>query len=225
MERVGSPSWRLSVNDSPQSISVALSVREALDLPVPASPDTPPRRVAGKVHREVGLSDAERREAGEQWLAWWRRLVDVEFRTHRPMPMPTEGDIHTLVRGRMAERQQVFDPPTFAALSESPALRTAVLAIFEKEFVRRATDERRYVRGQRGFDWALTRDVTDELIAEFAVSPDRLDASVMIIDVPGHWYRIPRPGTAVCSLELTADAQASKRLLREVFVSGLGLEP
>lgn len=223
MHRAGSPSWRLSVNDSPQTTSFALFVREALDLPVPPSPDTPPRRGSGKAYCEVDLSAAERQLAGEQWLAWWRRLVEVDFRTHAPMP--TEGDVHALIRARVAEREQVFDPPTFAALSESPALRTAVLAIFEKEFVRRATDERRYVRGQRGFDWALTRDVTDELIAEFAVSPDRLDASVMIIDVPGHWYRIPRPGTAVCSLELTADAQASKRLLREVFVSGLGLEP
>lgn len=212
MHRAGSPSWRLSVNDSPQTTSFALFVREALDLPVPPSPDTPPRRGSGKAYCEVDLSAAERQLAGEQWLAWWRRLVEVDFRTHAPMP--TEGDAHALIRARVAEREQVFDPPTFAALSDSPALRTAAIAAF-KDFTRQSP------RGRRGFDATLTRDVADALIAELDISPDRLDASVLTIDVPGNWYRIPRPGTAICSLDLATDAQAAQRLLRAVFVSGL----
>jgi len=212
MHRAGSPSWRLSVNDSPQTTSFALFVREALDLPVPPSPDTPPRRSSGKAYREVGLSAAERQQAGEQWLAWWRRLMKVDFRTHAPMP--TEGDVHALIRARVAEREQVFDPPTFSALSDSPALQTAAVAVFE-DFTRHSS------RGRRGFDATLTRDVADALIAELNLSPDRLDASVLTIDVPGHWYRIPGPGTAICSLDLAADPQAAEKLLRAVFVSGL----
>lgn len=219
MHRAGSPSWRLSVNDSPQTTSFALFVREALDLPVPPSPDTPPRRAAGKTHREVDLSAAERREAGEQWLAWWRRLVDVDFRTHAPVP--TGGDIRVLIHARMAEKQEVFDPPDFAALSDSPALQTAALAAFEDFTRQNDTHERRNSRGRRGFDAKLTHDVTEALIAELTISPDRLDASVLTIDVPGHWFRIPGPGTAICSLELATDAQAAEKLLRAVFVSGL----
>ena len=219
MHRAGSSSWRLSVNDSPQTTSFALFVREALDLPVPPSPDTPPRRGAGKAHREVNLSAAERQEAGEQWLAWWCRLVDVDFRTHAPMP--TEGDIHALIRARMAERQRVFDPPTFSALSDSPALQTVALAAFEDFNRQNGTRERRNPRGQRGFDATLTRDVADALIAELSISPDRLDASVLTIDVPGHWFHIAGPGTAICSLDLASDAQAAESLLRAVFVSGL----
>lgn len=218
MQRVGSPSWRLSVNESPQTISVALFVREALDLPVPSSPDTPPRRVAGKAYREVDLSAAERQEAGEQWLAWWRELVDVEFLLHEAIP--PDSDMPTLARDRMEHRQRVFDPPTFAALSESPALRTAVLTTFEEELARRK-EAGPGARGERGFDWALIRDVADTLIAEYAINPDRLDASLLMIDVPGRWYRIPRPGTAVCSVELTTDAHAAKGVLREAFISGL----
>lgn len=220
MQRSGSPSWRLSVNDSPQAISFALFVREALDLPVPSSPDTPPLRVAGKSHLEVGLSAAGRREAGEQWPAWWRRLVDVEFRTHKPMP--PDGDMPTLMRERMADRQRVFDPPAFPELSDSPALQTAVLATFGEEFARRrAAGKGEQRRGERGFDWALIRDVADALLAEYAISPDRLDASVLMIDVPGHWYRIPQPGNAICSFELAADASAARSLIRAAFVSGL----
>jgi hypothetical protein len=207
------------VNDSPQTTSFALFVREALDLPVPPSPDTPPRRNAGKAHREVDLSASERQEAGEQWLAWWRRLVDVDFRTHAPMP--TEGDIPALIRARVTERETVFDPPAFSALSDSPALQTAVVAAFEDFRQSNSSDKRVHTRGQRGFDATLPRDVAEALIAELNISPDRLDASVLTIDVPGHWSHIPGPGTAICSLDLATDPEAAKRLLRAVFASGL----
>ena len=186
---------------------------------MPPSPDTPPRRSAGKAHSEVNLSAPERQEAGEQWLAWWCRLVDVDFRTHAPMP--TEGDMPALIRARMAEQDGVFDPPTFSALSDSPALQTAALAAYED--FNRQDDTRDHLNPHvnRGFDAALTRDVADALIAELGISPDRLDASVLTIDVPGRWFHIPGPGTAVCSLELATDTQAAERLLRTVFASGL----
>jgi hypothetical protein len=56
------------------------------------------------------------------------------------------------------------------------------------------------------------------------MSPDRLDASVLVIDVPGRWSHIPRPGAAVCTTDVAADPRAAQRLLRAVFTSGLEAE-
>ncbi|NUS15340.1 MAG: hypothetical protein HOY69_28775 [Streptomyces sp.] len=53
------------------------------------------------------------------------------------------------------------------------------------------------------------------------MSPERLDASLLLIDVPGHWHHITRPGAAVCSATLTSDPPAAESMLRAVFASAL----
>ncbi|HEX4787476.1 MAG TPA: hypothetical protein VH372_03375 [Actinospica sp.] len=220
MQRLGSPSWRLSVTANPHTIAVALFVRESLDLPVPPSPYTPPRCGERIPHREVDFSDAARQEAGRQWLAWWCQLVDVEFLLHPPIP--PAGDEHALARRQLAELQRVFDPPAFEALSASPALRTAVLATFDDARGHGSAPEarqRRHVEAR--FDRQLTRDLVAALIAEHGVSPDRLNASLLLIDAPVHWHHITRPGAAICSTAITTDPSAAESLLRAVFTSGL----
>jgi hypothetical protein len=56
------------------------------------------------------------------------------------------------------------------------------------------------------------------------VSPDRLNASLLLIDVPGPWYHIPRPGAAVCSSDFGTDLHA-ETVIRAVFLSGLDALP
>ncbi|WP_034262761.1 hypothetical protein [Actinospica robiniae] len=221
MQRLGTPSWRLSVHADSSSVRFALYLRDRFDLPVPPSPDAPPRDE--RVSRdEAGLPDADRREAGPQWLAWWRRLVDAEFRVHAPIPPDVEPS--TLARERIAERQSVYDPPSFEALRASPVLRAAALALFDAEHGPATSSAAvpRHRDGPEGFAWNLTRDVATALAAEHGVSPDRLDAAVLLIDVPGHWYHIPRPGTAVCTTGVATDPSAAESLLRAVFTSNLG---
>lgn len=221
MRHLGSPSWRLRVNDSADIIDAALLVRECLDLPVPPSPCTPPRRGGRVPHREAVLPDSAREDAGRQWLSWWRRLVDVTLLPDTPAPLGE--DPRTRAHRRIAARQRVFDPPLFEALSAGPALRTAVLAVIDDagEWQRTAGVAGRRGRGESRLDWALTRDVAAALAAEHGVSPDRLDASLLLIDVPGRWYHVTRPGAAVCSVTTATDPSTANSLLRAVFTSGL----
>ena len=220
MHRLGPPSWRLSVHTDSSPVRFALFLRDRFDLPVPPSPDAPPRdeRVA---RDEAGLAESERREAGPQWLTWWRRLVETEFRVHAPIPAGIEPS--TLARRRIAERQSVYDPPAFEALRASPVLRSAALALFDgaRGPATSSTDAPQHRGGGKGFPWNLTRDVATTLATEHGVSPDRLDAAVLLIDVPGFWYHIPRPGTAVCTTSVAADPAAAESLLRAVFISNL----
>lgn len=218
MHRLGTPSWRLSVHADSSSIRFALLVRDCLDLPVPPAPDAPPRdeRVP---RREAGLPNGAREEAGPQWLAWWRRLVEAEFRAHAPIPADAEPDV--LARQRIAERRSVYDPPTFDALSASPALHRAALAVFESAPEPTSSTNAPQHQGRKQFTWDLTRDVATALAEEHDVSPDRLDTAVLLIDVPGFWYHIPRPGAAVCTIGVADDPSAAEGLLRAVFTSSL----
>lgn len=219
MRRLGSPSWRLSVHAESSAIGFALFLRDCLDLPIPPSPDAPPRdeRIARRVAQ---LPETARQEAGPQWLVWWRRLVETEFRVHAPIPF--DVDPNALARERIGERQKVYDPPTFDALTASPALRTAALAVFDGPPGPTPFAEADRHRGAgRQFAWELTRDVAEALVLEHGVSPDRIDAAVLLIDVPGLWHHIPRPGAAVCTSGTAADPAAAESLLRAVFTSGL----
>jgi hypothetical protein len=160
------------------------------------------------------LTDAARIEAGEQWLGWWRRLIAYES---APGPSGvTDEEIVAQGRRRIAEYRRVMDPPDFESMADLPALRTAVVAT-----CRATSGWLSATRRSAGIDHAMVRDVAEEVIAEHGVSPDRVDATVHVLDVTGAWSYLARPGQVFCSLGVANDPVAGRALLREAFVSGL----
>ena len=70
----GTRSWRFS-HGSDQAPHALLFVRDSLGLPVGAGPGNPPR-LDGDVPDLAGrLDERTRREAGQQWPAWWRDVL------------------------------------------------------------------------------------------------------------------------------------------------------
>lgn len=223
MQLVGSPSWRLSL-DSPQTLDIALFVRDSVGLFPPPSDEVPPVLAARISDHTAVLTDAARIEAGEQWLGWWRRLIAHET---APRPSPVAGDEQAAQWQRhLDEYQRVMDPPDFESLADLPALRTAVVTTFGaasgwlNATRRPATGS--LATGPLHPDQALVRDVAQEVIAAHGVSPDQLDAAIAVLDVADTWSYLAGPGVIFCSANVIRDPATARALLREAFVSSLG---
>jgi hypothetical protein len=212
MQVAGSPSWRLSL-DSPQTLDIALFVRDSVGLVAPPSDEVPPVLAARVSDYTAVLTDAARIEAGAQWLEWWRRLTAYEI-ARRPSPLTDED-----MRQRLDEHQRVMDPPDFESLADLPALRTAAAAIFGTA-AGRLSATRRHATGH--LDHALVQGVAQEIIAERGVRPDQLDAAIIALDVAGAWSHLAGPGVMFCSSKTYSDPVSGRALLREAFVTSLG---
>jgi hypothetical protein len=213
MRLSGSASWRLSSN-SPQSLDIALFVRDSVGLVPPPSPEVPPALTTRTSDHTAVLTDAARIEAGEQWLDWWRQLI-----AHESAPRPSSADDEEMVaqgRRRIAAYQRIMDPPDFESMADLPALRTAVAATFFA-----ASGWLSATRRSAGVDHTMVREVAEEVIAAHGVSPDRVDATVHVLHVTGAWSYVARPGVVFCSVGVANDPVAGRALLREAFVSGL----
>jgi hypothetical protein len=213
----GSASWRLSL-DNPQSLDIALFVRDSVGLVAPPSPEVPPLLALRTSDHTAVLTDAARIEAGGQWLGWWRRLIAFEI-----SPRPSPGSDEEWVaqsRRSLDEYQRVMDPPDFDSMADLPALRTAAATTFNAATGWLSATRRPATRPPL-LDQTLLRDVVQEVIAAHGVSPDRLDAAVLVLDVAGAWQYLARPGAVFCSTSTFNDPVAVRSLLREAFVSGL----
>ena len=218
MQLVGSPSWRLSL-DNPQTLDIALFVRDSVGLVPPPSDEVPPVLAVRISDHTAVLTDAARIEAGEQWLGWWRRLIAHEI---APRPGPAADDeLAAQWRQRLDEYQRVMDPPDFDSLADLPALRTAVATTFGAASGWLSAT-RRPATGPLHPDQSLVQDVAQEVIAEHGVSPDQLDAAIAVLDVADTWSYLAGPGVMFCSANVIRDPATARALLREAFVSSLG---
>jgi hypothetical protein len=208
MQLDGSPSWRLSLDD-PEDAHTALFVRDAVGLVPPPSPEVPPKLAAEIPGHAAVLTNAERTEAGEQWLEWWRSLVAHQITPH---PSPASAEY-------LDAYQLVMDPPDYESLAGFPALRTAAIATLGA--TRRWWHTTRRKAGPRLAVSAPVSDIAQEVIAEYGVSPDQLDAAVIVLAVTGAWSYVAGPGAVFCSTSMLNDPKNSRALLREAFVTSL----
>ncbi len=211
MQLAGSPSWRLSL-DNPQTLDIALFVRDSVGLVAPPRPEVPPAFAARVSDHTAVLTDPARIQAGEQWLEWWGRLIAYEI-TPRPDPGAD-------MRQRLTDYQRVMDPPDFDSLADLPALRTAVTTIFSAaagwlSVTRRQATDRLHL------DHALVRDVVADVIAEHGVRPDQLDAAIIVLEVAGAWSHLAGPGAMFCSANTFSDPVSARAVLREALVTSL----
>jgi hypothetical protein len=213
VRRSGSSSWSLSVSDE-ASLDLALYVRDALRLDT-RDPLSPPGLVDSPPDRSDLLDGSEPGDVSQQWAAWWRTALAFETRWRRRAPGP---DLESWVRERGEDRARtVGDSPDFAALTESPALQRAVVALHEE--ARRRPD--RGAGAEAGAPYDLVRSTAEETIARHGVSPDRVNGIVFVVSVDGLWWRLVEPGVVVCSAACLQNTRTTAQLLREVFESGL----
>jgi hypothetical protein len=217
MHMEGSASWRFGHGDQGY-LRTALLVRDALQLPVAAADDIPPRLTEDVPDRRDLIPPAERTVAGQQWAAWWRRLVGQAIReAGQRWTSPPSGDFEAIIRHRFAGRDTVFDPPDFASLAAAQPLQAAVRAVLAMR--RPQPDQRGH--DEQAFAGQIVRDVAKRTVAELGVPAGDLTGNADVVEVEGLWWYLAGPGSAICSVNAARDPQTAADILREVFRSGV----
>ncbi len=109
MQRTGKSSWMISVDRWNQFYDCALWIRAAECIDVAADPTVP-----GPLDFDLGAaaSVATNGELAEQWLLWWKALLNLPApRAEIPTELP----------------EMAYSPPDFPGLAQWPVLRERVL--------------------------------------------------------------------------------------------------
>jgi len=204
----------------------ALFVRDAARLPVAPSADIPPRLARDVPDHADVVPPGERTAAGQQWVIWWRRLVDQAAREARqsatPLPAGTDpDDFEARIRHRFAGRGDVFDPPDFRSLADMQQLQSAVTTTFRLSRGW-SSDQPGSATEPERFAWTLVRDAAESTAADLGIPVGDINGYANVLEVEGLWTYLAGPGSALCSAAVACDPVAATRLLREVFSSGPG---
>jgi hypothetical protein len=217
MHKAGSASWRFGHGDQGY-LQSALLVRDALQLPVSAADDIPPRLTGDVPDLRDLIPPADHEAAGQQWAIWWRRLVSQAAEEARRMwTAPPADDFEAVIRHRFAGRDEVFDPPEFESLAGAQPLRAAVRAVFAAP--RPQENERGHDEAE--FAWAIVRDVAEHTAADLGVPIGDLAGNADVVKVEGLWWYLAGPGSVICSLSAARDPDTAADIVREVFRSGV----
>jgi len=225
MHLQGSASWRFGHGDMGY-LHTALFVRDAARLPVAPSADIPPPLAGDVPDCSDVVLPGERAEAGQQWAAWWQRLVSQATREARqswtPLPAATDpDDFHARIRHRFAGQEEVFDPPAFGSLADMPSMQTAAISTLGPS--RQWSHSRRDGASDPDrFGGPVVRDAARTAVAELGVPARDLTGYAHVLDVEGSWSYLAGPGCALCSAAVACDPSAAAALLRDIFASGLG---
>jgi len=151
----------------------------------------------------------------ERW--WWQRILDREFFERQGQ----RGDPRDRARRAITEHQAVADPPEFTALLGWPALRAA--AQISVEYFRQWESLRRTAIGSGSpeslLNWSLMKQVAEDVAFDRHVSPDAVQARIVLLSVQGTWWRRQSPGVVLCSPDAAADPVMSQALMRDAFDS------
>jgi hypothetical protein len=218
MQLAGRSSWRFAESDA-GDLHLALFARDAAALEVPSAPDIPPPLSAPIEHRLPPAPAA----AADQWVSWWRGLVQFQAGEVGPSRRLGQGDdVHAFLRQLHERSVAAFDPPKFESLASMPELRAVAKATFAasgRPLLRREPPAR---VPPGAFAYGLVRAAAEGASAEFGVELGEIDGTVHVLDVQGVWSYLASPGYALCSTQVAADPAAAARLLRAVFGSRLG---
>lgn len=210
MKRDGKPSWRFASQRS-QTLHALLFIRDVLRLHVDGVEGTPP---LVEVEAEIAAMNAsDRADAAQQWPSWWHTIVAWEAKQAAPLE---DEDIRERLQRMAAEAAQIIDPPSWASLSDRPALRVAAQRCFDEGLRWRRPSTR---RDSTGLPWQLVQEVADALIQELDISPDALKGCALLLDVNGLWWHLESPGVVLCSTAVAEDRETSVAVLRAAFRS------
>lgn len=219
MRRAGSESWRFA-HDIDQTLHALLYVRDALGLDVAEAIDIPPR-LAGDVPDRASLLGAEaRRDAAQDWPAWWHDAVAAQARTQLE---PPGANTEARLREAAARHRLVADPPEWSSLSARPALRHAARDLYVEacRWFNPASQPFLPPARRDVFAWELVRDVAEATAVEHGVSVGVINGCALVLIVEGSWWELVSPGVALCSVAATTNPDSTVAILREVLTSPL----
>ena len=215
MRLAGSKSWRLSTSND-QAPHVCLYVRDAFGL-VPIGPDVPPRLNDVIQVNELGTELSDKSDSSLAWLLWWRRITHVigtaQLGQGRETMSPDE-----YFQAHVAARQSVMDPfEGFESLTSYPSLRRAAQQTWKDGVAWTNT----HATGPLRHGSLIPKTVAEQVVEENHVSPERVNASVLVLSVEGRWSHITAPGMLLCSEETFFDDSLFAIELKRTFESGL----
>jgi len=215
MQLAGITSWRMGT-DEPQSLLMALYVRDACGLHPQVDPDIPPLEPAVPIDEEPSPVDSL---ASAQWAEWWQELLDGGgFWPEHKRP----SDLHRLTHD--PEIQRLFYWPSrylasdYAGLSSAPELQALVRRHHEaarvwsearkQEFVA-LTVERQRVLLESEVVQAIERGLGHK------ARPFELDIRVLPVAAVQAWRLSPK--RALVSRALFRDRAAYREWLRPII--------
>lgn len=223
MRRAGSKSWRLSTSKNPAA-NFCLYIRDAFGLDLIGSDIPPP--LSGDVPLiELESLAADQLDLALAWHMWWRRLIRVvgAAQLGRGLDSLSREDYR---RAHLEAHQSIFDPlEDFESLREYPALRSAAQRSWPQGYEWSKTHASpRFGPSSTGHRSPTPKMVAERVIEERHVSPERVKAAVIVLEVEGKWCHLATPGTLLCSEELFFDDASFSQELKITFESGLADE-
>jgi hypothetical protein len=214
VERVNDDSWRITSAVASPTLHATLFVRDAFQLKPDDEPVIPPRLSGHVPDLSRLVSNFDVREAAIAWTPWFERALDFEFDA-----MTGRVDVGA---ASDAARARFFDPPEFNGLWAWPALQAAARASHREalrwnKFHATLSSEALH----HSLRDSVVSSVAWETCAALHVSPARLRATVLVLDVEGTWSAHPHPGVLLCSANVARKASLLKDGLRETFLEAL----
>lgn len=221
MRASGRGSWRGSVSSGVTLPHRALFIRDSCKLPVRPHPANPPRLLGEVTDHSAGLSTDLLTDAGSEWLSWWHDVITFQVREER-IGSFTGGDSKERIRSDYTAYQALFDWPALSALQSKPALRLAAQLSLDDalRFRNAAKPVPQLGRVPRPIAVDLA-PIAEALIERRAISPDQLDAAIVVLAVGGDWSYRPAPGVLLCSIATAQDAGKIAPLIEATFLSGV----
>jgi hypothetical protein len=129
--------------------------------------------------------------------------------------------------GALAE---IFDPPEFGMLAESPELRQVVVDCHLRALqwwaeISLDASSRDGELAATQLPHSIVQRAADFVATERGVPVDWLAADVGILEVSGSWWCAAAPGYVLCSSELAQDHDAMEVVIRGAFLSGVQGSP
>lgn len=222
MRKAGSESWRFA-HDIDESLHCVLYVRDALGLQVEDDGVIPPRLAGDVPDRSRLFGPESARAAAARWPSWWRAVVTRVAPTQLG-PLSQQGGSQSWRREVATRHRAVVDPPEWASLEGSPALRDAARTLW--------TESCRWFGPAREpylppccldvFAWEQVRDGAERAAGEHEMSPGEVNGCAQVLLVEGSWWHFIAPGVALCSIAAARDPAIAPVILKEAFDSYLG---
>jgi hypothetical protein len=222
VQRIDADSWRLSTNFGNATLHAALFIRDAFHLKPDDDADLPPRLTGDVPNLSSLVPGFDPYEAAFAWPVWWERAVEYEgavalgeFRES-----VHQGDFREMALARA----KVFDPPGFASMKDFPSLQSLARAAHREALQwSKYHSSRANPALQRGTRASVVSKVVWETCASLHLTPSRLSATIVVLDVEGSWKSLPRPGLLLSSATVLRKESLFEEYLREAFLENLGL--
>jgi hypothetical protein len=215
MQLAGTTSWKMGT-DEPQSLLMALYVRDAAGLRPRIDPDLPPLEPAVPFdHEQAHLAAI----ASDQWADWWRQLLEGGgfWPDHKSPPdMSRVRDDPELQR--IFYWPSRYLPPDFVGLSGAPELQSLVRRHYEAARVWSEARKHEFValtvaRQRVSLEWEVVQAI--ERGVGRKARPFELDMRVLPFEAVQAWRLSPK--RALVSRALFRDRAAYREWLRPII--------